>query len=75
MQESSESPDLTAELARLIKSGLTYSQLYHKYHQTADQLTLQKSENDRLNNCLDELVKACILDLLILDLKHVSLYS
>lgn len=57
MKESSESPDVTAELARLIKSGLTYSQLYHKYHQTAEQLTLEKAENGRLNDCLNTLIK------------------
>ncbi|KAF6028881.1 TPR [Bugula neritina] len=57
MKESSESPDVTAELARLIKSGLTYSQLYHKYHQTAEQLAVEKGESSRLNDCLDTLVK------------------
>ena len=57
VQESTKSPNLTTELAQLIKSGLTYSQLYHKYHQTADQLTLQKTENTRLNDCLDTLIK------------------
>lgn len=57
MKESSESPDVTAELARLIKSGLTYSQLYHKYHQTAEKLTLEKAENSRLNDSFDTLVK------------------
>lgn len=56
VQESAEQPDLTAELARLIKSGLTYSQLYHKYHKTSEQLVLQKSENERLNDCLNTLI-------------------
>ncbi|XP_067928913.1 nucleoprotein TPR-like [Watersipora subatra] len=57
VKESSESPDVTAELAKLIKSGLTYSQLYHKYHQTAEQLTLSRAESNRLNESFNTLVK------------------
>ena len=59
MKESSESPDVTAELAKLIKSGLTYSQLYHKYHQTAEQLILEKAENTRINESFDTLLRVC----------------
>ena len=65
MKESSESPDITAELAKLIKSGLTYSQLYHKYHQSAEQLTLSKTENSRLNQCFNTLVKVQLVILLV----------
>jgi len=57
MQDSSESPDVTAELARLIKSGLTYSQLYHKYHKTTEELLLTKAENSRINSSFDALVQ------------------
>lgn len=57
MKESSESPDVTAELAKLIKSGLTYSQLYHKYHQTAEYLILEKAENSRVTDSFETLLR------------------
>lgn len=57
MKESSESPDVTAELAKLIKSGLTYSQLYHKYQKIAEQLIVEKAEKNRINDSFDTLLR------------------
>ncbi|KAM6219193.1 nucleoprotein TPR isoform 2-T2 [Rhynchocyon petersi] len=46
-----------AAVAKIVKPGMKFTELYNAYMETQDQLLLEKLENKRINKYLDEIVK------------------
>ena len=45
-----------ATTSKMLKSGMTLTQIYNEYVQATDSLLLEKQENTRLNTYLDQIL-------------------
>lgn len=46
-----------AATSRMLKSGMTLTQIYNEYVQVTDSLRIEKDENKRLNSYLDQILQ------------------
>lgn len=51
-----------AAASRLIKSGMTLTQIYTQYASVSEELIIEKEENRRLNLYVSTIVKVCVSD-------------
>lgn len=50
-----------ASTSKMLKSGMTLTEIYNEYVQASDALLLEKEENKRLNSYLDNILQASII--------------
>lgn len=51
-----------AATSKMLKSGMTLTQIYNEYVQATDALQLEKEENKRLNTYLDQILQVGYMD-------------
>lgn len=63
-----------AVTSKMLKSGMTLTQIYNEYVQATDSLQLEKEENKRLNTYLDQILQVRRFNFLCLYSCYVLVY-